>query len=340
MRRATSEPGALMPKTPHSSRGPSRSSNTREAEDSGAPGENCPYGRPSGVDFSRTDRRGSADDPIRLREAPVVTSSSHAPPRPPRARHGRHERARPRSGPRSRAARRRRSLRSSTSRGTRFWFTTKSGSVYTRQPDGSFARKLGPTGLALNDIEFQAGGNVGLAVGAGGQVFRSADAGATWSANLGATVPVSRKDTTFADCTAQQPLGDVYSVALRRHRACMAVRRGLPARPLLRHGRHGRRRRDLGRRELAGRRQRDPQLRGRLQGAPALRRWPLGRLLRSVQSRRGLHRLGVVRDRVPDHGQPRRTGAGADRRGRQRRLTAAPARRRPGEPGPDVVRRP
>ncbi|MET0816084.1 MAG: hypothetical protein ABWZ67_00945, partial [Solirubrobacteraceae bacterium] len=80
------------------------------------------------------------------------------------------------------------------------------------QPDGSFARKLGPTGLALNDIEFQAGGNVGLAVGAGGQVFRSTDAGNTWSANLGGGVPVSRKDTTFTDCTAQQPLGDVYAV--------------------------------------------------------------------------------------------------------------------------------
>ncbi|MET0685092.1 MAG: hypothetical protein ABW060_07240, partial [Solirubrobacteraceae bacterium] len=96
--------------------------------------------------------------------------------------------------------------------GSRFWFTTKNGSVYTRQPDGSFARKLGPTGLALNDIEFQAGGNVGLAVGAAGQVYRSSDAGNTWSANLGGGVPVSKKGTTFVDCTQQQPLGDVYSV--------------------------------------------------------------------------------------------------------------------------------
>lgn len=95
---------------------------------------------------------------------------------------------------------------------TRFWFTTSSGSIFRRLPDGSFTRAKDPTGVTLNDIEFQAGGNVGLAVGNGGQVFRSDDAGTTWSANLGAGIPVSRKGTAFADCTAPEPLGDVYSV--------------------------------------------------------------------------------------------------------------------------------
>src|SRR4051794_30782785 len=51
---------------------------------------------------------------------------------------------------------------------TRFWFTTTAGAIYTRQPDGSFLMTRAPSGAALNDIEFQAGGPIGLAVGNGG----------------------------------------------------------------------------------------------------------------------------------------------------------------------------
>ena len=47
---------------------------------------------------------------------------------------------------------------------TRFWFTTSTGAIFTRQPNGSFVQTLAPTFVALNDIESQNGGNVGLSV--------------------------------------------------------------------------------------------------------------------------------------------------------------------------------
>ncbi len=93
---------------------------------------------------------------------------------------------------------------------SRFWYTTKSGSIFTRQPGGSFAQTYGPSGVPLNDIEFQQGGQIGLAVGNGGQVLRSTNGGANWTAVTG--IPVSKKSTTFVDCSASEPLGDVYSV--------------------------------------------------------------------------------------------------------------------------------
>ena len=57
---------------------------------------------------------------------------------------------------------------------TRFWFTTASGQIWRRRADLSGFENVRPaSGLALNDIEFQPGGNVGLAVGVGGTVLRS-----------------------------------------------------------------------------------------------------------------------------------------------------------------------
>jgi photosystem II stability/assembly factor-like uncharacterized protein len=97
---------------------------------------------------------------------------------------------------------------------TRFWFTTANGEIFTRQGDGSFSRRYGPSSIPLTDIEFQRSGNIGLAVGNGGQVLRSADAGATWT-NVnpaGTPIPVSKKGTTFPDCSASAPLGDVHAV--------------------------------------------------------------------------------------------------------------------------------
>ena len=93
---------------------------------------------------------------------------------------------------------------------TRFWFTTKGGAIFTRQAGGTFLQTRAPSGLPLNDIEFQRGGNIGLAVGNAGQVLRSIDAGQTWSAVSG--IPVSKKSTTFPDCTASESLGDVNAV--------------------------------------------------------------------------------------------------------------------------------
>jgi hypothetical protein len=95
----------------------------------------------------------------------------------------------------------------------RFWFVTANGEIFTRQGDGSFARKFGPSSVALNDIAFQPGGNIGIAVGDGGQVLRSVDAGATWSAVTGITVS-SNATTTFSTCDAAhaQAPGDINSV--------------------------------------------------------------------------------------------------------------------------------
>lgn len=93
---------------------------------------------------------------------------------------------------------------------TRFWFTTSSGAIYTRRPDGSFARTRPPSGVPLNDIEFQTDRPIGLAVGNGGQVMRSTDHGQTWTAVTG--IPVSRATGFWIDCTTSEPLHDVSSV--------------------------------------------------------------------------------------------------------------------------------
>jgi hypothetical protein len=93
---------------------------------------------------------------------------------------------------------------------SRFWFTTASGGIFTRQPNGSFAQTLPNIGVPFNDIEFQQGGQIGLAVGKNGKVYRSTNAGASWTEITG--IPVSKKSTTFVDCSGSEPLGDVYSV--------------------------------------------------------------------------------------------------------------------------------
>jgi hypothetical protein len=96
---------------------------------------------------------------------------------------------------------------------TRFWFTTAAGAIYTRRPDGSFAAARAPSGVPLNDIEFQVDGPIGLAVGNGGQVLRSTNHGETWRAITG--IPVSRYTGLyghFIDCTASAPLHDVNAV--------------------------------------------------------------------------------------------------------------------------------
>jgi hypothetical protein len=97
---------------------------------------------------------------------------------------------------------------------SRFWFVTGNGEIFTRQPDGSFSRRYGPSSIALTAIAFQPGGQIGVAVGQGGQVLRSIDGGATWtSVNTGGSpIPVSKKSTTFATCDGSEPLGDVNSV--------------------------------------------------------------------------------------------------------------------------------
>lgn len=94
---------------------------------------------------------------------------------------------------------------------TRLWFTTASGQVWRRRADLSGFAIAHPGGPALNDIEFQAGGDIGFAVGIAGTVLRSTNGGATWSPVAG--IPVSNLgDGSGNQCTRTEPLGAVNFV--------------------------------------------------------------------------------------------------------------------------------
>src|SRR4051812_10957058 len=88
---------------------------------------------------------------------------------------------------------------------SRFWFTTSGGAIYTRQPNGTFAVSRPGGGVPLTDIEFQAGGQIGLAVGKGGLVLRSTNAGASWS-------PIALPLLATANCQGTTAAGDLNSV--------------------------------------------------------------------------------------------------------------------------------
>jgi hypothetical protein len=93
---------------------------------------------------------------------------------------------------------------------SRFWFTTSNGEIYGRGGGGTFVLQQPGSSLALNDIEFRpAPSEVGLAVGNGGQVLRTVNGGTTW-ASVAVGANVSKKAPN--DCTATEPLGDVFSV--------------------------------------------------------------------------------------------------------------------------------
>lgn len=97
---------------------------------------------------------------------------------------------------------------------TRFWFTTAAGAIYKRNADLSgFHVVRAASAVALNDIEFQAGGQIGLAVGDGGQVLRSNNGGDSWTVVPAAGIPVSNiGDGSANQCTIAEALGDVNFV--------------------------------------------------------------------------------------------------------------------------------
>ncbi|HEV7772226.1 MAG TPA: hypothetical protein VGO48_02920 [Conexibacter sp.] len=96
---------------------------------------------------------------------------------------------------------------------TRFWFTTAGGEIWRRRADLSGFQRVHAGGAALNDIEFQPGGQIGFAVGIGGTVLRSIDSGATWSTIPAAGIPVSNVgDGSGNKCTTTEPLGSVNFV--------------------------------------------------------------------------------------------------------------------------------
>ncbi len=95
---------------------------------------------------------------------------------------------------------------------TRFWFTTSSGQIWKRKADLSGFQLVHPaSAIALNDIEFQAGGQIGLAVGDGGQVLRSTNGGDSWAAVTGIQVS-NVGDGSNNQCITTEPLGDVNFV--------------------------------------------------------------------------------------------------------------------------------
>src|SRR6478735_6511514 len=215
-RRETSRPGATMPKTPHSSRGPSRSSRKGSEEGTRVRCSGigpCPTRLATGPAASpprvicahqdyRKDRSGMSI-PLPFRQAGLVAA----------ALVGSCLAAAPASAA---------SIWTEVPSGTtqnitaieyqsasRFWFTTAAGAIFKRQTDGSFAQVKTPSGVPLNDIEFSSG-QIGFAVGNGGQVLRSTDGGNTWN-----PIPpkfASATDSTFMDCKQTKPLGDVNSV--------------------------------------------------------------------------------------------------------------------------------
>jgi hypothetical protein len=105
----------------------------------------------------------------------------------------------------------------------RLWFTTRTGEIYKRQPDGTFARKHGPTAIPLNDIEFAPTGRLGFAVGNNGQVLRSVDGGEAWFSVAGG-IPVSKESTPTPDCTGSEPLGNVNAVRFAGGRVFLFAR--------------------------------------------------------------------------------------------------------------------
>lgn len=63
---------------------------------------------------------------------------------------------------------------------SRFWFATKSGAISTNT-GGGFAVTKNVVGVTFTGIAFQPGTDIGIAVGSNGNIWRSTDAGATWS---------------------------------------------------------------------------------------------------------------------------------------------------------------
>ncbi len=92
--------------------------------------------------------------------------------------------------------------------GDQFWFTTGSGKIF-RRVAGTFQQEYSGPGVVFRDIEFDAAGTIGLAVGTNGRLVRSIDGGDNWTA---VPLPASRSTTSETDCAVSQPAGDLDSV--------------------------------------------------------------------------------------------------------------------------------
>ena len=81
---------------------------------------------------------------------------------------------------------------------TRFWYVTSNGKAAFRNPDGTFGFGTGITpGVVFNDVAFQPGGLVGIAVGNTNNVWRTTNGGVSWTEVAGLVSP--NNDDCFGD---------------------------------------------------------------------------------------------------------------------------------------------
>jgi hypothetical protein len=97
--------------------------------------------------------------------------------------------------------------------GDRFWLATANGNILYRQA-GAFHTATGtglPTSITFNDIAFQPGTNVGLAVGNSNNIWRSTDGGHTWGKLTETTVTQNCFSPSGSPPVA--PIGDMFTIA-------------------------------------------------------------------------------------------------------------------------------
>ena len=95
--------------------------------------------------------------------------------------------------------------------GDQFWFATANGKIF-RRVGGTFQQRHSQAGVVFRDIEFDAAGTVGLAVGTGGHVARTTNGGTDWTVE---TLPNSENPLSELECddTKHSP-GDLDTLAI------------------------------------------------------------------------------------------------------------------------------
>ena len=89
--------------------------------------------------------------------------------------------------------------------GDHFWFTTGSGKIFKRV-GGTFQQKYSAPGVVFRDIEFNADGSIGVAVGTNGHYARSSNGGESWGQIV---LPNSQSATNELDCGTTSAPGDL-----------------------------------------------------------------------------------------------------------------------------------
>ena len=95
--------------------------------------------------------------------------------------------------------------------GDQFWFTTANGKIF-RRVGGTFQQEYSQLGVVFRDIEFDAAGSVGLAVGTNGAVARTTNGGADWAA---VPLPLSGNPLSETECDdTKHAAGDLDTLAI------------------------------------------------------------------------------------------------------------------------------